>query len=237
MKTIFKRELNAYFRSPVAYCVIGFFMIITGYFFWRVNIIAGSVEFEATLSGLTTYLVFLCPVITMKLLADEKKNGTEVLLRTTPISFWQIVLGKFFAAFVVLFIMVALTLVYPIIMSIIVGTSGTVPWLAIIGGYLAFILMGASFLSIGMLTSSMTENQIVAAVSGIVLLLAMLYTQQVGAVVGGTWGKILIWISLSSRYNDFAAGAFNIASLIFYIVFTAVVLFVTIMNMERKRWN
>ena len=83
----------------------------------------------------------------------------------------------------------------------------------------------------------MTENQIVAAVSGIVILFAMLYTQQVGAVVGGTWGKVLMWISLSSRYNDFAAGAFNIASLIFYIVFSDVVIFVTIMNMERKRWN
>lgn len=237
MKTIFKRELAAYFRSPVAYCIIGFFMVITGYFFWRINIVSQSVEFQSTLSNLTMYLIFLCPVITMKLLAEEKKNGTEVLLRTSPISLWQVVVGKFLAAFVVLFIMVALTVVFPVIMTVLVGSEGTIPWLSILGGYIAFILMGAAFLSVGLFTSSTTENQIVAAVSGIVVLFVLLYVQQVGAVIGGTWGKILEWISLSSRYSDFAAGAFKISSLIFYVVFTLVMLFVTTVNMERKRWN
>ncbi len=239
MITIFRRELSAFFKSPVAYCVIGFFMVLTGLYFWMFNIVQRSVDFATTLSSLTTFLVFLAPVLTMKLLAEEKRNGTEVLLRTSPVSLWQVVLGKYLASFVVFLVMVGLSLVYPLIISFLVttGETGTIPAATITGGYIAFILLGASFLSVGLFASALTENQIVAAVSGIVVLLCMWLIQSIGDVVGGTLGKILMWISLLSRYNDFAVGEFNIASLFFYLSFTGIMLFLTIMHMERKRWN
>lgn len=94
-----------------------------------------------------------------------------------------------------------------------------------------------SFLAVGIFTSSVTENQIVAAVSGIVILLCMWFLQSIGASIGGKLGDAMRWISLLTRYNDFAYGAFNVASLVFYISFTVIMLFVTIMNYERKRWS
>lgn len=233
MRTIYKREIAAFFRSPIAYSVIGFFMVLTGLFFWIYNIIIGNTEFSSTLSSLSMFLIFLSPVITMKLLADEKRNGTEVLLRTSPISIWQIIVGKYLAALTVFSVMIVLSFVYPITISIL----GKVPVAMTVGGYIGFFVMGASFLAVGIFTSSITENQIVAAVSGIVILLCMWFLQSIGASIGGALGDALRWISLLTRYNDFAYGAFNVASLIFYISFTVIMLFVTIMNYERKRWN
>ncbi|MGI6530020.1 MAG: ABC transporter permease [Clostridia bacterium] len=233
MITIYKREVAAFFRSPIAYSVIGFFMVLTGLFFWINNIIIGSTEFSETLSTISLFLIFLAPVITMKLLADEKRNGTDVLLRTSPITVPQIIVGKYLAALTVFSVMIVLSFIYPIIISIL----GDIPMAMTVGGYIGFFVMGASFLAVGLFTSSLTENQIVAAVSGIVILLCMWFLQSIGASVGGAIGDIFRWMSLLTRYNDFAYGAFSFASLFYYISFTLVMLFVTGMNYERKRWS
>lgn len=233
MNTIYKRELSAFFRSPVAYCVIGMFMVMTGLFFWIYNVLSGSVYFGNTLNTISMFLIFFSPIITMRLLAEERKNGTEVLLRTSPVSLWGIVLGKFLAAYTVFAIMVLLTVVYPIIMSF----FGTVPFAVTFGAYVGFLLVGAVFVAIGIFTSSVTENQIVAAVSGIVVLLIMYFMQSIGATIGGVFGTVLMWLSPLSRFSEFASGIMNFASLIFYLSFTGVMLLITVMNLERKRWN
>lgn len=106
MNTIYKRELSAFFRSPVAYTVIGMFMVMAGLFFWIYNVLSGSVYFGDTLNSISLFLIFFSPILTMRLLAEERKNGTEVLLRTSPVSLWSIVLGKFLAAYTVFAIMV-----------------------------------------------------------------------------------------------------------------------------------
>jgi ABC-2 type transport system permease protein len=225
--------MKSFFYSPIAYVVIGFFIMLTGLFFWIYNINLGDPRFPVTLSTVMLFLVFLMPVITMKLLADEKKNGTEVLLRTSPLSIKGIVLGKYFAALMVFLIMVVLTMIFPFIISF----FGKISFPTLVGGYIGFFLVGASFLSIGIFTSSVTENQIVAAMSGIVILLVMYLVQTIGVTIGGMLGSILTWVSLLSRYEEFSSGIFNFASVIFYISFTVVMLFVTIANIERKRWN
>lgn len=134
LRTIYKREVAAFFRSPIAYSVIGFFMVLTGLFFWIYNIIIGNTEFSDTLSSLSMFLIFLAPVITMKLLADEKRNGTEVLLRTSPISIWQIIVGKYLAALTVFSVMLVLSFVYPITISVlgkvpVAMTIGRIYWI------------------------------------------------------------------------------------------------------------
>lgn len=233
MNTIYKRELSAFFRSPVAYTVIGMFMVMAGLFFWIYNVLSGSVYFGDTLNSISLFLIFFSPILTMRLLAEERKNGTEVLLRTSPVSLWSIVLGKFLAAYTVFAIMVALTLLYPILMSF----FGTVPFAVTFGAYVGFLLVGAVFVAIGIFTSSVTENQVVAAVSGIVALLIMYFMQSIGATIGGVLGTILMWISPLSRFSEFASGIMNFASVIFYISFTGVMLLITVMNLERKRWS
>lgn len=235
MWSVYKREMSSYFRSPVAYCIIGFFMVLVGLFFWVRNLLYASVYFSDALSMTSTYLTFICPLITMRLLADEKRNGTEVLLRTSPIPMWKIVVGKYLSAVSVYGIMVLITLIYPVMMTF--YSADGIPLGKNFGGYVAFFLLGATYLSIGLFTSSTTESQIVAAVTGVVALIVVYFMQSIGATVGGTFGKILQWISPLKRYADFSLGEFNLASLIFYLTFSAVMVFITIMNVERKRWN
>lgn len=122
---------------------------------------------------------------------------------------------------------------YPILMSF----FGTVPFAVTFGAYVGFLLVGAVFVAIGIFTSSLTENQVVAAVSGIVALLIMYFMQSIGATIGGVLGTILMWASPLSRFSEFASGIMNFASVIFYISFTGVMLLITVMNLERKRWS
>lgn len=235
MWTIYKREMSSYFRSPVAYCIMGFFMVLVGMFFWVRNLVYGSIYFSDVLSSMVTYLTFFAPLITMRLLADEKKNGTEVLLRTSPVPIRKIVIGKYLSALTLYLIMVGITLVYPLIITFLV--DGGTPMGKNFSGYVAFILLGACYLAISLFVSSFTENQVVAAVSGVVVLLVFYFMQSIGATLGGKFGAVLQWLSPLNRYSDFAMGGFNLASLFFYISFTAVGVFLTVMNVERKRWN
>jgi len=237
MDAIFKRELQSYFKSPVAYCVIGFFAALNGLYFWNVNLYNGSTKFTTTLSALTTFLIFFIPILTMRLFADDKKNGTEVLLRTAPVPTWKIVLGKYFSAVVVFATMCAETIICPIIISFFLSDGAVFPLAMTVGGYIAFFLLGLAYIAVGTFASSVTESQPIAALLGVIILIIISFIETIGEQIQGTFGSILVWISLSSRYNDFASGLFNVASAFYYISFAAVVIFITILNIERKRWN
>ena len=237
MSAIYKRELQSYFKSPVAYCVIGFFLALLGLNFWYVNLYYQSIEFSNTLDAMSTYLPYFAPFITMKLFADDKKSGTDVLLRTSPVSMWQVVLGKYFAAATVFLVMVAVTVICPIIMMINMNDGGVFPLGMTIGGYIGFILFGLAYVAVGTFASSVTDSQAIAAMLGVILLLALTFLETVGNQIQGVIGSAIIWLSLSSRYGDFASGLFSITSAVYYVSFTVVVLFITIINIERKRWN
>lgn len=237
MLTIYKREMASYFRSPVAYCIMGFFMAIVGLFFWVNSILNTSAQFSVTLSSIGVYLTFLIPIITMKLLSDEKKNGTEVLLRTCPVPMWKIVTGKYLASLTLFLIMTALTFIFPVLIAFLVEEGAVVGTSQDIGSYIGFILLGASYLAVSLFVSSFTESQSVAAVSGIVVLILLYFLQSIGASVGTAFGAVLQWIAPLARYQDFMVGSFNFASLIYYLTFSGVMVFLTYINLERKRWN
>ena len=237
MEAIFRREIHSYFKSPVAYCVVGFFAALCGLNFWNVNLANQSVKFSTTLMAMVTYLDFFIPILTMRLFADDKKLGTEVLLRTAPVRTLDVVLGKYFAAVAVFLLMCAETLVCPIIMSFCVNEDGVFPLEMTVGGYVAFIMLGLAYVAIGTLASSLADSQPVAALLGIVFILLITFIETIGEQIGGTIGTVLVWLSLSSRYNDFASGLFNVASIFYYLTFTVMILFVTTVNYERKRWN
>lgn len=237
MFTIYKREMSSYFRSPVAYCIMGFFMALVGLFFWVNSIMNASAQFSTTLSSLGVFLTFIIPIITMKLLSDEKKNGTEVLLRTCPVPMWKIVTGKYLASFTLFLTMTALTLLYPIFIGFLAEDGAVLGTAQDAGSYIGFILLGAAYLAVSMFVSSFTESQSVAAVAGIVTLIILYFLQSIGASVGTSFGAALQWIAPLTRYQDFVVGSFNFASLIFYLSFSAVMVFMTYINLERKRWN
>lgn len=237
MEAIYKREVASYFKSLVAYVIIVAFGILNGLFFWNVNLVNLSVDYATTLSALISFLGFLIPIITMKLFSDEKKNGTEVLLRTAPVRTWQIVLGKYLASVTVFLVMVAETVICPIIISFLMNDGGVFPFMKTLGAYVGFILLGLSYLAIGTLASSLTESQPVAAVIGIVTIVAISFMETIGNQIGGFFGRALIWLALPTRFDKFAGGLFDIPSAFFLIAVTGLLLFVTTMIIERKRWN
>ncbi|HBN84749.1 MAG TPA: ABC transporter permease [Clostridiales bacterium] len=232
MWAVYKKELNSYFHSPVAYVLIGLFVLLTAIFFYP-YVLSLFGDFTPVLSTMGFILLFIVPILTMRILAEDRKNGTEVLLLTSPTSLTKIVVGKFLAAYTVFGIMTAVTFVFPIILSFYGGPISP----QLIGAYVGFLLLGASFISFGVFSSSLTENQIIAAVIGFVGLMIMLLADTLAPAVGGFLGKVLGWISLMTRYNDFYNGILGLGPIVYYLTFTGVFIFLTIRVIERRRWS
>lgn len=233
MFAIFKRELKSYFYSPIAYALIGLFILLSSIFFLLINLGQQYADFSGNLSTMGFLLLFIIPILTMKIIAEDRKNGTEVMLITSPSSITDIVLGKFLATLCVFLVMTAITFLYPIVLSI----YGKPPFAQLVGSYLGFILLGASFISVGVFASALTENQVVAAIIGFVSLIIMWLMDSIAGYVGGLIAKVLSWFSLLSRYGDFNSGILNLSPIIYYLSFTAVFVFLTIQVIERRRWS
>ena len=232
MSAIFWKEVKSYFYSPMAYILIGLFLLLTSIFFYP-NLVYASGDFNSTLSTMGFVLLFIIPVLTMKILAEDRKNGTEVLLITSPASITSMVAGKFLAACFVFAIMTVLTFIYPIVLLAFGGTFTV----QLVGGYVGFLLLGATFISIGVFASSLTENQVVAVVISFVMLLIMWLAGSLSSIVGGIGSKILSWFSLMTRYEDFNRGILGLTPIVYYLSFIAVFLFLTVRVIEKRRWS
>ena len=233
MKSIYLKEMKSYFSSAVTYAMIGLFLLLMSIFFYQSNLMGQNPNFGDTLQTGEYFLIFFAPIITMKLLSEEKKSKTEVLLLTSPTSVVSVILGKFFAALSVFSIMTAVTLIYPMILS----SFGDLPMPSIIGNYVGFFLMGTLFISIGLLASSLSDSQVLSAVVGIVSLFILWLIGNLGTTIGGFFAKVFTWISPIYRYGYFASGLLKISEIIFFITISALLVYVTIVNTERKRWK
>ena len=167
MFAIFKKELKGYFQSPTGYIFLGFFLLLAGIFFALNNLMTGSPLFIGVLSNLTFTFLITVPVLTMRLLSEEQRHKTDVLLLTNPVGVTGIVLGKYFAAVVFFLIGLAVTVLFPIAMSFFGDLGG---W-EIVAGYIGFALLGCAFIAVGLFVSSMTENQVISAVTSFAALL------------------------------------------------------------------
>jgi ABC-2 type transport system permease protein len=232
MSAIFWKEVKSYFYSPMAYILIGLFILLTGIFFYP-NLIYATGSFNSNLSTMGFILLFISPILTMRILAEDRKNGTEVLLITSPVSITSVVVGKFLASYFVFIIMTILTFVFP---AVLLAFGGTFT-MELIGGYIGFLLLGATFIAIGVFASALTENQVVAVVISFVTLLIMWLAGSMSTIVGGFISKILGFISLMSRYEDFNKGILGLSPIVYYLSFVAVFLFLTIRVIEKRRWS
>lgn len=250
---IFKKEMAAYFYSPIAYVVTTIFIIISSYFFFTIfsfyNFIVFSVGMRASQMGpqlnimemvlrplysnIAIVLLLIVPLLTMRLFSEEKKLGTIELLFTYPIRDSEMIMGKFLACLAVYGIIVSPTLVYPMMIHF----FGHVGWGPVFSSYLGLLLMGSSFISVGILLSSMTENQIVAAclTFGILLLLWVIDTSE--RFVGPTLGLILKDLSFLSHFENFSKGVIDTRDIIFYLNFSFLFLFLTLCSLESKKWR
>ena len=214
---ITKRELRSFFNSLMAYIMIVMFLGFSGFFTW----LSGSDIFmvnQATLQsffGITFWtLFFFIPAVTMGLLAEERKSGTIELLVTKPISDWQIIIGKFLSAFLLICITLALTLPY----YITVASIGKIDHGAVWMGYLGLLMMSASYISIGIFASSVTNNQIVAFLMALFIgIFFQLIFGITGNTAGGWLGSILNYLSLSTHYESMARGVIDSKDIFYFL--------------------
>ena len=234
MKAIFKRELQAYFKTPVAYIFIGMFLAISAIYFTTYTLIGGSPSIDSILYSLLFVFMFLIPVLTMRLLSEEKNKKTDLVLFTAPVSVWDIILGKFFAACTVYLTTLLLTLIY----LIVIGTHGEPAYPQILCQYIGFFLLGVSFISIGLFVSSLTENQIVSAIVTFIIILILYSMESLSAgITAPVLKEIASALSITSRFNPFNLGVLALEPFVYYLTIIALFLFLTRQVEEGRRWR
>jgi ABC-2 type transport system permease protein len=248
---IAQKEIRAYFASPIAYIVIGLFALLFGYFF--VAILAWFVQqgtqmamsmgpstmnvnqqmVRPLLLNMTVVLLFVLPMITMRTYAEEKRSGTMELLLTSPLTDLQIILGKFIGAMALFATMLLVTLVYLLMLF----AFGKPEWKPIATAYLGLLLMGGCFISVGLLISSLTRNQIVAGMLTFGVFLLLWVVDWIGAFVGPTFEPLVNYLSITQHFDDFAKGVIDTRHVIYYASFMTFGLFLTAKSVDSERWR
>ena len=234
MSAILRRETRAYFDSLIGYIFLTAFFAGSGLLFSVTSLQYGSTDMSGMFSGLFYILLVLIPILTMRTLSEEKRQKTDQLLLTAPISLSALVIGKFLAAMIIYSIGVCMTLVYAIVVSF----YGVVSWLTVLGNVVGLLLLGAAYIAVGIMISSVTENQVIAAIGGFACMLALYLIGSIAQIVPIRWiAKILSDLSFSSRYSPFTYGVFDFSNVLFFISATVIFLFLTIRVLERRRWS
>ena len=231
---IMKKELQSFFYSPVAYIVFASFLMIVGYLFWVILISSRMASLEPMLYNAAFILLLASPVLTMRLVSEEKKSRTIELLLTSPISPAEIITGKFLACFTLYLILILLTVQYPLVLSAYPTEFDMGP---VYSGYIGLILLGAAFISMGLFASTLTENQIIAAMvsfGGLVLFWIFGWAKH---AFDNAFGEILGNLSIFDRYAEFLRGIVDSGNVIFFVVFTLTWLFLATRVLESDRWR
>lgn len=232
------KELRSYFVSPVAYVVVAFWLVATGYFFSGSVIVGQDPSMRNVFGVVVILLLLISPALTMRLLAEESRTGTLELLLTAPVKDWAVVLGKFLGALGLYAVMILLTFFYPILTTLLSNGPTSAPdWGPIWSGYLGLLLLGMVFLSVGLFASALTSNQMVSAVIAFVLLLLLYVISQLSGTLGGGLGTFLSKISIGERIDPFQRGIVDLRDIIFFISMSALVLFLTVQVVEARRYR
>lgn len=234
MGAIFRREVQSYFTSPIGYIFLAAFYAFSAFFFATSSLQSGSTKMDTMFSQLMIILVVLIPILTMRTMSEDKKTKTDQCLLTAPVSLGGIVAGKFFAALLVYTCAVLVTVIYAVILS----AYAEMDWLVIIGNIVGLELFGAAFISVGVFCSSLTENQVVAAVISFIGILALNMLSLIGGLLPWEWlTNIFAEISFYERYSGFTYGLFDLSNVLFFISVIVVFLFFTVRVLEKRRWS
>jgi len=232
MLAIYKRECKAFFKGPLGYIFVAAFMLVVSLMF--------SMDFEAGMANLPNLFqfmlftcIFLMPLLTMRLVSEEKKMKTDQLLFTAPVSITSVVVGKFLAAMTVFMAALALTLLFPLIVSTHVALPGGV----ILGNYVMVVLAASVFVAIGLFISSLTENQLIAAVLSLVtyFMLFMLQSMAASAPTPAI-ASLMNFFSVFSRFFALTYGVISLGDIVYYLLMVSIFLFLTVRVFEKKRW-
>jgi len=228
-----QRELKSYFNSPIAYIVITIFLLISGWFFFSGLFIVEQVSLRGLFSIVPFVFMFFAPAISMRLISEEKRSGTIEVLATLPVKDWEIILGKFLSALILLSVAVLLTLTYALTLSFMGNLDGG----ALVGGYLGLILVGATYLSVGVFTSSLTKNQVVAFVVSFVIVFALFVLDKVAIFFPGFLAGFLQYISVDYHFSNIARGVIDSRDVIYYFSVIFFFLILAVRSLEGRKWR
>ncbi len=224
MWAIFKKEFKSYFLSPIGYVVIGIFLFVFSVFFYLTSLESGGVDLGALYYYTALYgLMIIIPILTMRMFAEERKTGTEQLLLTSPLSITKVVLGKFIAATLIVIITELCTFMYFAILSF----FGKPPMTTALVTMLGFLLLAMSYISFGILASSVTENQIIAGIITIGFFILTWFLPQFNSVFSN--------FSLINMFSKFPTGQIDIADTVTFVTFTIMCIVLTIIVMQRRK--
>lgn len=229
------RELRAYLAGMIGYVVTAIFLLLSGYFFIALLLNPfGPPETRYWFGNVTVTLLIVVPAITMRLLAEERRIGTIELLMTSPVTEWQVVLGKYCGSMAFYGIILALLLQYPIVLA---RVSNPDPG-PVASGFLGLVLFGGLFIAIGLLFSSLTKNQIIAFVATFGVLLSLYIIDWMAGSVGAPWGDILTYISVRRHLENFAKGVIDTRDVVFYVSTIAMMLYFSARSLaSAKAWG
>jgi len=241
------KELRSYFASPIAYVVIGFFALMFGFFFYSLLLYFDRQSLQAAGQAVnvneqflrpvflnaTVIFLFVLPLVTMRTYSEEKRSGTIELLLTAPLTDLQIILGKFLGAMGLYAAMLAITLVHVGLLFV----FGNPEWRPVVTTYLGLLLMGGCFISVGLLISSLTKNQIVAGMITFGVFLMLWVINWIASFMGPTTQQVLNYLSITDHLDDFTKGIIDTKHLVYYVSFITFGLFLTARSVDTERWR
>jgi ABC-2 type transport system permease protein len=245
------REIKAYFGSPIAYIVIGFFALLFGWFYYALLVFFDRQSMQmAGMGGPQTVnineqlirplflnssviVLFVLPLITMRTYSEEKRSGTIELLLTSPLTDFQIIMGKFLGAMTLYAAMLAVTLIHVGVLF----AFGNPEWRPVATAYLGMLLMGGCFISVGLLISSLTKNQIVAGMVTFAVFLLLWVINWIASFTGPTTQELLNYLSITGHLDDFTNGVLDTRHLVYYLSFITLGLFLTARSVDTERWR
>ena len=235
---IAKRELASYFNSPIAYVILGLFLIASGvvtFFLFGGIFIEGQASMRRFFMSAPFIFMFLCPAVAMRLIAEERKTRSLEVLLTLPLKDWQVVLGKFFGALFLVEIGLFFTLAFPLSISTLVAENHTFDWGPVIGGYLGLVLLSASFLAIGMFTSALTKDQVVSFILGTALCAIFVFIDWAAFVVPAGAAQVVNYLSADVHFDSIARGVIDSRDVVYFLSLTGVFLVLCVRGLNRVR--
>ena len=253
MTAIFKREFFSYFRTPVGYVAMAIFTFISGFIFYT-QFASGYVSISDEINSLRSLFIVIVPIITMGMFAEDRRRGTEILYYTNPLEMFSVVCGKFFAAMALHFVMFINVFIHIIVVNMFGGRTDV----GVLGSVLVFFFMAALFISIGLLASVITDNQIISAIVAFLFILITQLFTLIGTYCGTAVSTIMSYMGLSlearnaakngvaaviswfdpfAKTDAFASGLFSVSALVFCLSFAIFFLYLSFRILEKKRWS
>ncbi len=232
MRAIFKRELRSYFSTPIGFIVLAAFYFFLGLYFSMIYSY-GSPEVETVIMAMSTVIVFTMPVITMRLMSEDRRQKVDQALLTAPVSLTSIVMGKFFAALAVF----AIGFLPTVIFEIIVASYVSVNIMSYIYAMFGMLLLGSALIAIGMFISSLTESSVISAILTLVINILVLYMSSFASMIKVTWlANIIEKVAFITAFENFGENVFSVSDVVYFVSISAAFLFLCVRSLDKRRW-